>query len=62
MRAFGCLVEELAERLDFDEPEAPQSRELRRQLDALAAECMAPDVAARPCFVEVVRACDALVA
>jgi len=53
MRAFGCLLEELAERCD----DAVSSS----TLTTLAARCLQADVAARPSFAEVLPVLDAAV-
>ncbi|MDT4878622.1 hypothetical protein FQZ97_1142320 [compost metagenome] len=50
MRAFGCLLEELAERC-VDAASSP--------LTTLAARCLQPEVAARPLFAEVLSVLDA---
>lgn len=47
LRAFGCLLEELAERCPPDPGAA---------LGALARRCQAPEPARRPSFVEVEEA------
>ncbi len=46
VRAFGCLLEELAERCDAAGP-------LPDALQALATRCLQPDVAARPSFCDL---------
>ena len=50
MRAFGCLLEELAERC-VDAASSP--------LTTLAARCLQPEVAARPLFAEALSVLDA---
>jgi serine/threonine protein kinase len=47
VRAFGCLLEELTERCD-DLNDA-----VRNQLDALIADCLQPEVMARPDFEHI---------
>ena len=51
MRAFGCLLEELAKRCDDADSSSP--------LTTLAARCLQPEVAARPSFAEVLSVLDA---
>ncbi len=64
VRAFGCLLEELAERCDADSsvqdaadsaavPDFQGSPGARTALQALAARCLHPTVTARPSFGEL---------
>ncbi|CAN5918899.1 leucine-rich repeat-containing protein kinase family protein [soil metagenome] len=58
VRAFGCLLEELAERCDANSPvpdpaSSADVPDAAAGLQALAARCLQPDVAARPSFGEL---------
>ncbi len=56
VRAFGCLLEELAAHCDAgDRAEAADIAAVAR-LTALSQRCMQPDVAARPLFDQIVQA------
>ena len=50
-RAFGCLAEEMLERLG---PKGDEAGRLAAALQPLVGRCMQPEVLARPSFAEIV--------
>jgi hypothetical protein len=52
VRAFGCMAEELLERLA---PPITEAEPLAEALTPLVGRCMVPDVLARPSFAQVVE-------
>jgi hypothetical protein len=54
VRAFGCLLGELLERME------PEFHRLLPSLKALQLRCVAPDAASRPPFAELVATLESL--
>ena len=54
VRAFGCLIDDMVERMDVD-PASTSFDNLSLQLKSLRAACLSPDIMNRPRFSEILN-------
>ena len=56
VRAFGCLLEELLERVDIDPGDRVKQKSILQKAEALRDSCLLPKVIERPLFLTIEKA------